>query len=254
MIEAWVQSQNEKEARDYADYVQDFCGVPSHPICDLGHESDVLNKAINLCQSDYVWFLTPDVELLYPETPMQAQEWMKCHPTVGVICPNREGEPRYVGGRWPYDKYLADNTAIIYCKEVGAYFDPDFMFAGWNDLDFGYEVEYRGFKVQVDPRTSVRKSFTAYGSWSSFRRAYNARNRLVLEAKWYWVGRDRWQGVEAYNETASRERRIPGLFELNWWSEERLEALTVSVNHEHPQIMLRGGNDPGNLDWRLPDA
>jgi len=252
MIEAWIQSQNEEEARQFARHVQESCDVEAHIMCDLGHEPVVLNRIIDLCQSEFVWFLTPDVELIYPETPHIMAEWMKDHPTVGVLCPNREGEAPYTGGRWPFDKYLADNTAILYRKSVGAYFDPDFIFAGWNDLDFGNEVEYRGFTVQVDPRISVKKIFTAYGSWSSFRNAYNARNRLVLEAKWYWVGRDKWQGVDAYNRNCALEERIPGMFELSWWAEERLNAFTASVDHEHPQIRLTGGDDPGNLKWQMP--
>jgi len=254
-VEAWVQSQDEEEATRFSEFVQDFCGVPAHPICDLDHESNVLNKAIALCKTDFIWLLTPDVELLFPETPRIMADWLKEHPEVGVLCPNREGEAPYTGGRWPYNKYLADNTAILYRRSVGARFDPDFIFAGWSDLDFGEEVKWRGYKVQVETRVSVRKKFTAYGSWSSFRSAVNARNRLVLEAKWYWVGRDRWHGVQHYNQDCRvlPDRRIPGMFELSWWSEDRLNAFTKSVDHEHPQIRLRGGDDPGNLNWRLPE-
>ena len=253
MLEAWVQSQNKQQAIEYAQHIRDFCAVPAYPITDLDHETVVLNKAIDSCQEEFLWFLTPDVDLIYPDTPVLMAEWMKAHPQVGVVCPNREGEQPYTGGRWPFNKYLADNTAILYRMSVGARFDNDFIFAGWNDLDFGLEVEWRGYSVQVDPRISVNKHFTTYGSWSSFRSAVNARNRLVLEAKWYWNRRDNWQGVDAYNATAPEDRRIPHMCELSWWSEERLNALTASVNHEHPQIMLTGGDDPGNRGWRMPD-
>jgi len=253
MIEAWVQSQDREEAEEFARHVESFCNVQTYVMCDLDHEPNVLNQCIDYCQSEFLWFLTPDVELIYPDTPRLMADWMKDHPTVGVLCPNREGEPPYTGGRWPFCKYLADNTAILYRTCVGARFDPEFIFAGWNDLDFGNEVVWRGYKVQVDPRISVKKRFTPYGEWSGFRRAVNARNRLVLEAKWYWGFRDKWQGVEHYNEKCPPEKRIPSMFELSWWSEERLNALTESVDHEHPQIRLRGGDDPGNLEWRLPE-
>jgi hypothetical protein len=251
-VEAWVISWNEKEAQEYAEHIENFCDVPIAILSERNHETILLNIAILACRADYIWFLKPDIDLIFPDTVFLMAKWMDEHPDVGVLCPNREGEPHYVGGRWPFDKYLADNTAILYRKSVGARFDPEFFFTGWSDLDFGEEVRYRGFRVQVDPRTSVLKHPTPYGSWSSFRRAYNARNRLLLEAKWWWVGRENWQGIDHYNKKAPPEVRIPTMFELAWWSEDRLNAFADSVNHEHPQILLDAGMGAGNEKWRIP--
>jgi hypothetical protein len=254
-LEAWIFSWDVPKAEEYARQVGDLCDVETHILCRYDHESSVFNEAIRRCKTDYIWLLTVDVDIIYPQTASLMVEYLEHNGTVGVLCPNREGEAPYVGGRWPYDKYLADNTAIVYRRSVGAEFDPEYVFAGWNDLDFGEEVKWRGHKVQVDPRISVNKHFTPYGSWTGFRRAFNARNRLLLEAKWCWVGRENWQGVDYYNEKAPPEARIPTMFEMSCWSEEYCQKFADSVNHEHPQLLLgEEGNDPGNLKWRMPDA
>lgn len=242
---------NNQIALDYVDYIKQECDLDALVISMIDHETRVLNYGLDQCEGyDYAWLLTPDLIISYPETPYQMAEWLDEHPDVAVLIPNREGEPRNFGGFEPYDKYLADGTAMIFRLSIGIRFDEEFIFTGWSDLDFGNEVEYQGYKVQVDPRTSVIKRATPYGSWSSFRAAYNARNRLLLEAKWHWAGRDGWRGVENWNEQ-NPERKIPSMFELAWYSETRLDKFAEGVNMEHPQILIKDGQDSGNVDWEF---
>ncbi len=247
-ISAVVIHWDKKLAAEYCEHVFEFCGVTASPISMFGHEVDLLNWAIETCREKYLWFLTPDVELLYKDTAELLVETLNENSQVGVVLPNRQDD-RYLMGYTPYRKYLADGTAMLYRMEVGAKFDEDFIFTGWNDLDFGLEVEDRSYEVWVDPRTAVKKSETAYGSWSSFRSAYNARNRILLEAKWCWAT-GIWQGVQHYNDNCEKNKRIPTEYELAWWSDERLVAFTASVNHEHPQI-IDGGC--GNEEWETTD-
>jgi hypothetical protein len=256
MLKAAIISWDAEKARQFnIDLIVRFPVLQGNTLTVSGfdHEVKLLNYAIEYLadSADYIWFLTPDLEFIYEDTVDTMVAWMDKHPDVGVLCPNREGEPRFFAGRIPYDKYLQDNTAIVYRTSVGARFDPEFIFTGWNDLDFGEEVMHRGYKVQIEPRVSVRKHPTKYGSWSAFRRAYNARNRLLLEAKWYWVGRGDWAGVDAYNRRCKPDCRIPTMFELAWWPEDVLNRFADSVNHEQPRILLKDGQGTGNENWRF---
>lgn len=238
--------------RDFAFDIETKCGCPVIIISDYNHETVLLNRAIDICEHkfEYLWFLTSDLEIMYPETPHLMIDYMQRNPEVGAMMPNREGE-RYVGGHGPYKKYLEDGTALMYRMSVGARYDEELLFTGWSDLDFGGEIEKAGYEIWVDPRTCVNKHPTPYGSWSAFRIAYNARNRLILEAKWYWCGRGKWAGVESWNVN-NPERRIPTVFELAFWDEQRLERFAKSVNMEHPQILIKDGQDSGNINWRCP--
>ncbi|MBD3260192.1 MAG: hypothetical protein GF334_00680 [Candidatus Altiarchaeales archaeon] len=237
-------------AKEYAAKISDFCDIDVFTVPGFDHEPNVLNKAIDQCEADYLWFLHVDDEILYPETAHELAEFLDANPTVGVTCPNREGEPR--GFRQPFKWYLADNTCVMYRKSVGVQFDSDFVFTGWNDLDFGESVINAGYDVAIYGLLSVLKHPTPYGSWSSFRNAYNARNRLLLEAKWWWIGIDFWQGVDYYNQhQATKTTKIPTMFELAWWSEDKLTKFAESVDMEHPQIYIRNDQQPGNADWSI---
>lgn len=235
-----------------ANYYRDRLEVNPIQIIEKDHETKILNHALDLCELDYAYFVT-DEEIIYPETVRWMAEWLDEHPDVGLIRPNIEGEPRNFGGYEPYDKYLSDGTSIIIRKSTGVRFDEEFLFTGWSDLDIGEEMMHQGFKVQVDPRTSVLKQPTHYANFSTFRKGYNARNRLLLEAKWYWCGRDDWQGVDEWNKQ-NPIMAIPTIFELAWWSDQRLEDFAESVNMEHPQILIKDGQDSGNTDWRIDNV
>lgn len=240
---------DQKRGQGYLEAVMEKCECDGFVISEFDHETVLLNKAIELCNRKYLWFLTTDLDIMYPDTPYLMVEWMEAHPEVGAMIPNRQGE-RFVGGRMPYKKYLEDNTAMMYRMSVGARFDEEFFLTGWSDLDFGESIEAAGFEVWVDPRTCVNKHPTLYGSWPTFRSAYNARNRLLLEAKWYWCGIENWKGVDVWN-AANPDRRIPTIYELAFWGEQTLIKFAESVNHEHPQILIKDGQDSGNTDWRF---
>lgn len=248
-FQACVIDWNEKRGAEHLTKIQLMCDCPGFVISEYNHETVLLNKALDRCQSDYLWFLTSDLEIMYPETPHLMVEWMENHPEIGAMIPNREGE-RHVGGFSPYKKYLEDGTALMLKMSVGARYDEEFLFTGWSDIDLGGTIERLGYEVWVDPRTCVLKHPTPYGSWSAFRSAYNARNRLLLEAKWYWsqsVGG--WGGIEDWNASFP-SRRIPTIYELAFWDEQRLMRFATSVNMEHSQILIKDGQDSGNTDWR----
>lgn len=238
-------------APDFAEYVQELCDIPVGIVRGFNHEPKVLNEMIRYCDTDYLWFIHPDDQILDSRTPYTLAEYLDDNPQVGAVLPDVSGEQPY--WRKPESWYLKDNTCTMYRMSVGAKFDEDFIFTGWNDIDFGEEIIRRGFEVHLPHNVSVLKNNTSYGSWSSFRSAYNARNRLLLEAKWYWVGIERWGGVAVYNTVCADDRQIPTMFELGWWAEERLNSFADSVMMEHPQILLKDGQGTGNENWRLQE-
>jgi DNA-binding Lrp family transcriptional regulator len=250
LVQAAIFHWDVERARKYAKYVQEATGVDTFLVTDKNHETILLNQAIDMCDAPYLWFLTPDVALPYLDILDRLLQVMKEFPQVGVVLPNRQNDVG-VGGNIPYKKYLADGTAMLYRVECGMWFDEEFIFTGWNDLDFGLMLEANDYEVWVDPRTAVHKQETSYGSWSSHRRAYNAANRLHLEAKWYWHEGE-WPGLKIYNEFCPKDKRIPTAFDLAWWSEERLNAFADSVKEmEHPQILIKDGGHSGNIDWEF---
>lgn len=255
LVEGWVLSWAD-DAEAYAGRIEKLCRIKCSVLKMYADETSVLNTALSMCASPYCWLLTNE-QVTYPETPHVMVEWMQGHDDVGVMCPNREGEPPGTPRALPYRKYLADNTAIMVRRSVGARFDDDFKFTGWSDLDYGLEVEWRGYAVQIETRVSVIKGMTPYGSWSSYRRAINAANRLLLEAKWYWVGRKAWRSHAYYNRYQAHILnlpRIPTIYELCCLSNDELDAFCDSVNHEHPQIQKGIDGRAGNEDWKWPNT
>ncbi len=234
-------------ALGYLDQLEDRFRVPGFVISDFAHETVLLNRAIDFCEADFLWMLTPDVVVPYDDTLDKILEVMD-NPKVGAVLPNRQNDIG-VGGNVPYKKYLGDGTALLLRMSIKARYDEEFIFTGWSDLDIGNEIERLGYEVWVDPRTAVHKKETAYGSWSSFREAYNARNRLLLEAKWHWVGYDDWRGISFYNLNCARNRRIPTEFELAWWSGEEHDRFAKSVYMEQPWILLKDNQGTGNEEW-----
>lgn len=250
MVDAFVLSWSD-DAYEYAEAVRALCHVPTTVFRMYSHEVAVLNYVLANCRAPYCWLLT-DEKIVYPETPHLMAEWMDAHKEVAVMVPNREGEPPGTPCKTPYRKYLADNTAMMVRTEAGLRFDREYPFTGWSDLDFGLEAEYQGYEVHVETRASVVKGMTPYGAWSSYRRAVNARSRLLLEAKWYWIGRRDWRGIDTYNQHCEPGRRIPTVYEMFCWSNEELDAFCGSVNHEHPQIQKGIDGRAGNEDWKWP--
>jgi DNA-binding Lrp family transcriptional regulator len=257
LVQAAIFHWDEDKAKKYAKYVRNVTGVDTFLITDKDHETVLLNQAIDICEAPYLWFLTPDVALPYMDILDRLLQVMQEFPRVGVVLPNRQNDVG-VGGLAPYKKYLADGTAMLYrvdctiSKQV--WFDEEFIFTGWNDLDFGSTVEAAGYEVWVDPRTAVHKKETAYGSFSWFRMAYNIANRLHFEAKWYWYEGE-WPGLWIYNQFCPRNKRIPTAFDLAWWPEEKLKAFVGSIiEMEHPQILIKDGGHSGNIDWSFSDG
>lgn len=264
-VQAAILHWDKNQAKAYAQYIQHDFRIETFLITGKDHETILCNQAIDQCKAEFLWFLTPDIKLPHPGVLDSILDVMTIKPEIGVVLPNRQNDIG-VGGKEPYKKVLENGTAQLYRMSVGARFDKEFIFTGWNDLDFGNEVERRGYEVWVDPRTAV-EHFTAYGSWSAFRNAYDARNRLLLEAKWYWpeawagsltdgqhwpqveMQERNWRGLETYNQTCAPNRRIPTIFELAWWSTEKLQAFVASVEMEHPYILVAHNGLSGNTDW-----
>jgi hypothetical protein len=233
------------DCSQYVEFVKDRFHIDAIHVQKLDHEPRVLNHALSTISCRYIWILTPDVELYDPRTLNSLKEVLDGDDEIGVVAPNRERDP-LVGGHTPYEKYLQDGTAILYRRSIGVLYDEEFIFTGWNDVDFGESIQAAGYKCYVDPRVAVAKTPTPYGSWTSFRGGYNARNRLLLEAKWWWV--NDWRGTKWFNETYPAQR-IPTQFELAWWDEQRLTRFAESVNMEHPQILIKDGQNSGNVGW-----
>jgi hypothetical protein len=255
-VEAVIISWDRDKAHAMAEDVKALFAIQSHIVCDQDHETALLNRGLDLAsKAEYVWFLDPGLEFVHGDVLRLMVDWLDARPKVGLMVPNREAEPANDALK-PFTHYLADGSAFLYRNSVQARFDEEFIFTGWSDLDFGESVRDLGYVIQVDPRRSIHKRWTAYGDWSSFRRAYDARNRLLLEAKWYWsvdpshgiLVRD-WRGVEDWNERHP-ERRIPTMFEMAWWGELAQNAFAESVYMEHPQILTVEGKGSGNENWR----
>jgi hypothetical protein len=79
--------------------------------------------------------------------------------------------------------------------------------------------------------------------------AMERRNRLILSAKWFVVGIDKWRGVNEYNKTLPRVKQIPTMFEMAAYSDENLEKFWRSVDFEHPQIRRMNGTFDPNDYW-----
>ena len=219
-----------------------------HWLCMYDHEAKVQNVSLDRCKAKYWHMLHTDVQIPHFEYLQVMYDYMEAHPEVGLIRPNREGEPIQMHIQ-PLPKYW-DGIAPLYRMSVGAQFDEDFIFTQYQDLDFGYEVAHRGYQVLADHRVSVNHPWTAYGSKSPYYWAYAARNHLLLDVKWRKVGRDNWQGVERYNGQVPLEERIPTMFELAGYFREQLKAFSDSVETE----MWEFKKDTRNLGWENPNT
>jgi hypothetical protein len=240
-----------------AQYLGDELGLNAMYYIKYEYEAKVINEAIETCKfyggstAKYMWYVEPDVDVSrFPDTPGVMASYLDNNPSTALIRPNREGEDPISR---VYKKYLDDGTAWMFRLSSPVRWDPDFIYTGWGDLDFSNAIEHEHELPTLYELRSVVKRFTSYGSWSTYRNAYGARNRLLLEAKWYWVGIEDWMGVDHYNaEIAAHHERIPGAIELAGWSEEMHNQFVASVDLEHPQIRIPQKGHPGNVGWHIP--
>ena len=247
-LEAWVCSWNREGNERLAERLKRDCGVKKvTTLCVKAHEGEVWNRALNRSLNPYVLICDSDIEIIDTAFVRIMYNFISQHDDVGLISCNREGEkpnPRGAIVDW-----YNDSPAPIFRKVKGIRFDPDFLFTQVQDLDIGLEYQYHGYRVVRDRRTSINHEFADFGSKSSFYGAYTARNKLLLSIKWGLVGRDNWKGVEAYNKSVLDNKKIPTLFDLAGYNEEKLRIFADSVATELPWFIR--GRDP-NWDWTNP--
>lgn len=220
-------------------------------------ESTNYNHMIHLSESQgyrFILVTDTDVNFLHDQTIPKMYEWLRDNNEAGSIRPWRNGEPAQSAHYPPEKKYVEDGTAMMWRLKTGMYYDEEFLFTGWSDLDAGNELEYRGYANYNDRRYPVLHDRAGSNShvYSSFLNAAKKRNKLILDFKWHLVGRERWAGVECYNSSASLEKRIPTINQLASYSNEQQEAFGQSVSPEHHQIWVKDHHDNPNLVWMNP--
>jgi len=218
-----------------------YPGFPVYWWPELNHEPRVWNTVLKMTKATFVHFLHCDVEIVHQEYLETMLNYISRHPEVGLIRPNREGEPRKPLAS-PFPKWF-DGIAGVIRLETEVLCDEDFIFTQWFDLDLGYEIEWRGYRVLVDPRVSVFHPPRDYSKKPPFYHAYSARNKLLLDMKWHEIGRKKWYGLGIYNKKAPPERRIPTVYELAAMTTEELKRFTSSVNMELAEIVGKNPNE-----------
>ena len=245
-VYSWDNTANERQMQA----LHGRCGIKRVRAVNIkDHEPKVLNYILDKACADFVLIMHSGIEILQDDFALKMYQFMLDTPNVGLVSPNREGEPPQPHARprqWWYD-----GIAGMFYRD-GVRFDEDFIFSQWADVDIGLEYRHQGFSVWRDPRVSVRYSFRDFGERSAFYHAYSARNKLLLDTKWYRVGRGNWKGVAAYNESVSERQRIPTQFELAWHRQRELEVFAGSVESELHWILTDGGKENPNLAWENP--
>ena len=248
-VEAGVYSWDERANEVMARTLRERCGIEKVATLYMkAHEPQVLNAMLDRATADYVLIMHAGIEIMHDNFAQVMYDFMEETPDAGIISPNREGEPRQGGvpGHWWYD-----GTAGLF-RRCDIRFDTDFVFSQWADLDVGLEYQHQGFTVWRDPRISVRYDFRPFGSRSAFYHSYAARNKLLLDTKWYGVGREEWRGVDVYNAGVPPEGQIPSIFDLAWYGEEELKVFADSVELELHWILTGAGRENSNLAWKNP--
>lgn len=223
------------------------------------HETVNMNRTIDKTAERglSLWSLVnDDVDYKYPETIPAMYDYLKARQEVGAIHPYTQGEPPSPSSQ-PYDAYLQDATGIIMRLNINGWlpqWDEEFLFTGWADLDIGDHIRRHGGLVINDPRYAVRHDLgnTRRRAKCSYLMAMERRNRLILSAKWWVVGINKWRGIEDYNKTLPRVKQIPTMFELATYTDEELEAMWRSVDFEHPNIRQMNGTIDPNDYWENP--
>src|SRR3972149_2146859 len=156
----------------------------------------------------------------YQETIPALYKWLVEHPDTALIHPFTQGEDAQPFAD-PYEFYLQDATGATYRLDMTdtrtgekwlPLYDEEYLATGWSDLDFGEEIMWRtGLILMNDRRYPVKHIMgnTRRRDQKSYLKAMERRNRLILQAKWHWAGRDNWKGVEAYNTTVQLSKKIP---------------------------------------------
>ena len=246
-LEAWVCSWDREANNRMADVLYERCEVPKvTTLCMKNHEGLVWNYALDHSEAPFVLICDSDIEVLYDDFVFVMYTYIVQHADVGLISCNREGEAKNPYGN--VSDWWNDSPAPIF-RNCGVRFDHDYLFTQVQDLDIGLEYCHRGFRVVRDRRVGINHEFAAWGQKSSFYGAYTATNKLLLSIKWGLVGRDNWQGKNAYNESVPPEKRIPSLFDLAGYGEQALRLFADSVETELPWLIQ--GRDP-NWDWVNP--
>jgi len=197
-----------------------------------------------------------DVEYRYAETIPAMYDWLETHPDTGLIHPwtrGEEADPYAI----PYDFYVQDATGVTVRLDLNGHlplFDEEYLYVGWADLDYGEIIKHLGFRTVNDRRFPVKHDLgnSSARSKKSFLMAMERRNRLILSAKWWIVGIDKWRGIEAYNQSLPPHKKIPTQNELANYTNEQLEQFWRSIHFEHPQIHKMNGTLDPNEYWENP--
>ena len=235
-------------------------GVPNVDThCDFTkHEPDNYNVCIKESIArgfKYAQFIDSDVEVPHRETILALYNFIASTSDAGSVRPWRSGEtpmPYQVPSPW----YVDDNTAMMFRLDIGVFFDEEFLFTGWSDLDFGSEIEFRGYKNYNDRRWPVMHNLARSRGHtkSTCLQAMKKRNKLIVDYKWWWCGRENWRGVESFNSTIPVEKRIPTMQQIVSMSNEDQHTLAESIDPEHTQIYRKDQRWPNipNLAWLNP--
>jgi hypothetical protein len=258
-LAVWIIGWNEKGNEQLAERLRNWGGVP-HVFTYTNYaegESTNYNRCIRWSEENgfkYMMALDADVEVRYSETIPEMYKFLIITEKAGSIRPWRKGEEAQVSSYPPEEKYIEDGTALMWRINTGIYWSEELPYTGWQDLEFGCEMTYHGYKHYNDRRYPVYHNMAGSNahSVSSILQAIKKRNKLIHDVKWYAVGRGNWQGVEAYNASVPLEKRIPTVNQLMCYSNEDQERFQQSISPEHHQIWVKDNHANPNLCWENP--
>jgi hypothetical protein len=255
----WVMGWNKVGNEHLAHRLRTWGEVPHvETYCNYGAgEAQNYNYAIRTSEAQgygYILIVDADVEFIHPETIPEMYKWLTENPKAGSIRPWRKGEAAQSAHYPPPVKYVDDGTAMMWRLRTGMYYDEEFQFTGWSDLDAGLELEHLGYLNYNDRRYPVMHDMTGSNSHvhSSALNALKKRNKLILDFKWFKVGREKWQGVEAYNDSVTVEYQIPTVNQIIAMPNESQEIFGQSISPEHHQIWVKDSHEDPNLVWMNP--
>lgn len=259
-LACWIMGWNEAGNERLAERLRGWGNVPNvfTRCCFYMSEAQNYDYVMRWSEQNdfhYILVADSDIEFLHRETIPKMYEWLSSNKDAGSIRPWRKGEPAQPSQYPPDVKYIEDGSALMWRLNTGAYYDQEYAFTAWGDMDFGEELEYRGFKNYSDRRYPVMHDMTGSNSHgrSSALNALKKRNKLIYDFKWWLIGRDKWQGVEAYNATVPIEKRIPTVNQIIAYSDEDQELFQSQVSVEHHRIWMKDSRKNPNLEtWENP--
>lgn len=258
-LATWCVGWNIAGNEQLAEHLRNWGGIPHvFTYCNYaGSEAQNYNRVIRESEGmgfNYILVVDSDVVFNYRETIPEMYKWLAENPKAGSIRPWRKGEPAQSQHYPPEVKYVEDGTALMWRLKTGMYYDEEFAFTGWSDLDAGNELDHLGYVNYSDRRYPVLHDMTGSNNHvnSSCLNALKKRNKLILDFKWHLVGRKNWRGVEAYNETALLEKRIPTVNQIISYTNEQQEMFGQSCSPEHMQIWIKDSHENPNLVWLNP--